>query len=302
MDFRHIHASLLWKVSRANRRRELDHYRERADLVTTTETSGRRDRKAIFGNVPGWQHYRPGGGAGKRQTTITWRSDVFERDGKPHARLLSKTTWKRVGNGSTTPWIWATVVPLKHKATGKRLYAISCHLPSAVEGTDTPEGYTNSTPRRVRAHRESLGSLQDLVHEIQEGEPEAAILLAGDWNMNLRRERVAEWLSKSLAPLGSCWGGRLPTKGTHHRRVIDATYVWGLATGAQRVLKKRHSDHRAYRTKFSLLDLSPEPEPEPEPAPEPEPDVEALVEEIEDALDAAQASLAHAIERLQEIR
>lgn len=265
-DFTHVHASLLYKVPLRGMRADLDFYRERADVISTTETS-QRERSKPF-DVEGWDFYRPRGGAGRRQNTITWRTDVFERAGKPFAELLSKTTWRRaIGNHAETPWIWATVVPLRHKATGRKVFVLAAHLPSSVEGNDTREGYTDATPNRVKAHRESLRSLQSFAREIIESEPEAAILLAADWNMNVRRPVVAKWLSKSLSPLGSCWEGRLPKRGTHGKRwggrVIDGSYVWGLATGAQRVFERRRSDHRAYRTEFAFLDLAPEEPQEP---------------------------------------
>lgn len=129
-------------------------------------------------------------------------------------------------------------------ATGETVLVAESHLPSSVE--------RKWLGRRGRAYRAMVRRYRRAIREMRRlHRPDAEVIWA-DWNLNLRLAWVRRWAKK-------VWRGRpvgrqkMPTKGSHGRRLIDWPITRRLRKRRLTVLDQtRGSDHRGVRLRAEI--------------------------------------------------
>lgn len=272
--FRHTHASLRFSRSVKATLKALAWHRERCDLLTVTEI-GNPNKADVLEGVPGWGSFR-GRGPG-RETGVTWDKSVWQLVAEPLSVPIATETYRRK-NGDRMPLRRAPVVHLRHRASGRDLFVLAVHLPSSVEGVGGLSGKAD----RVAAYESALQGLGEVVDEILDAWPDAALLVSGDWNLNLRRAWVRDLLEGSTG-LVSLWDDleSLPSRGWRPgtKRIIDGSLGFDLTLRRGWIWAKRPaSDHRPIH---NVVAFAPRTRGE---------HVEAALEALDAALEAAEGN------------
>lgn len=229
----HLHSSgkndrALSKVQEA-----LQEYAEVADLITLTEQQ-RRSKADL--SMPGWEVTKKAGPG----------------DGDP-AVLTDRRVWKvvrvwidklsdreqRRGPGGPPPPHALTVL-LEHRKNGKRLLVSVVHLPSHVQGDWRENAY------RVRLWRECVKEWKRKVNR-RRRIFKAKVMFIADWNLDIKKRWVRAVLKFYFPALRLTWRKPFPGRGTHHRRIIDATMTnLRVKKKAKLFRDDDSSDHRPY--------------------------------------------------------
>lgn len=187
-----------------------------ARAISLTETG--QDRRMAQILPPGWGLARVDEAPGQSECSVMWNQKHWSLASEPYVTLLSETRWRRSKSGALTLPIYGLTVPLRHVVTKRALLLGVLHSPSAVDG---PDGYSEDTPLRVRAHEETVDHVPEMWKVGRERHPAAARLLNADWNLDARKQWVQRWWDEEEPSLNSIWEGDLPDRGTHGPRVID---------------------------------------------------------------------------------
>lgn len=222
----HRHASLLARTIRENPGAVADalaHHRANCSILTGTEAvSGEPMLRA-----ENWGAFRD-----ERGNFVSWATDVWHRLAA-WDRVLSDIEFDdRVSSAAFTA--------LEHWK-GSELVIGSCHLPAHI-ADDLRDG--RKTPR-TRAYRESLGSLRDMVARQRRKHPDRYIVLAGDWNLDMRTEFARDLFARTFKGTGL---RMVPVpagnEGSFNGRLIDWAFTNLHSSGD--VLKLTDaSDHKA---------------------------------------------------------
>lgn len=257
---RHVHSSGKFNVPGSVLERDLDRFMEGADLVSMTEVHTRRRAAAL--DERGWRRFwRPGHVAG--ECGLSWRTSKWDLVSGASQRLTGRTfrtarhdRRKSVGHAAT--------VLLRSDDSRRTVLVSVAHLPSNVESA-SGRGWNHRVPDRVRAYRAALvGWRRDLRSVIARHHPDA-VLVTGDWNLDMKRSWVRHYLHRTWQDLGTMrldWKMPFPHGGTlvDHRfgrtrkRLIDATFVAraSYARDADLMHAIASSDHHPYRETVAL--------------------------------------------------
>lgn len=253
MDFTHIHASMNGGRTAEAGKRAINHYRSLSDVITTTENSGRRSKIATWysGNSD-WATFQPEGDRGERHNVITYDTRVFEPAADGWAEKLTDARWLTKGGGRSLK-VHATVLPLRHKATGRVVWIIASHPPAHIEGR---RGFESRSRKRIQAAKDAIENTGRLARRILDDHPGDAVINTADWNLNVKRGWVRRYIGKRQAPLKLRFNADdFPRHGTHGKsRIIDFGYSFGLEGTNPDILPKRRdaSDHRAVRVRHAF--------------------------------------------------
>ena len=189
-----------------------------ARVITLTETG--IDRRMPLITPPGWDLARIDEKPGQSECSIMWNRKFWRAASDPYVTLLSDTTWRRAVSGHRTQPIWGLTQPLQHVKSGRVVLLGALHSPSAVDGRD---GYNEDAPLRVKAHRETVANVDQMwtIGRERHVKDKYARLLNADWNLDARKQWVADWWDAEQPSLTSVWEKHLANRGTHGDRVID---------------------------------------------------------------------------------
>lgn len=205
-----VHQSGLWDATDAQWTAAAKQAVRHGAIASFTETTSFKPQPP-----KGWGAYHGENAPGANEATILWDRDEFDQIGPGFAVPVSKTSFA-LGNGKPRPRIHLIGVPLKHKASGRVVVRCVVHTPSAVEGkSGLVEG-----ARRALAYRETLSGIASVRKSLRKRFPGAAIVVAGDWNLNLRLPWTKALIRTAMPGLKSSWRS-MPQRGTHGTRVID---------------------------------------------------------------------------------
>jgi endonuclease/exonuclease/phosphatase (EEP) superfamily protein YafD len=138
---------------------------------------------------------------------------------------------------------WATVVHLRHRATGQDIAIVNVHLlHGAVQAGRT-------WPHRPKTYRMYTEEVKRLAQVARTERQWGRVFVLGDFNVGYTAD--ARWHRKALpyatfTRLGmrSMWAGRKPTShGTHRDALIDGVWATYGASRSKVAYGIRHSDH-----------------------------------------------------------
>lgn len=219
---RHVHASSRFDRSPEALHAQVERLTQRAGVATWTEVDAPARARAL--RVPGWRVF----GA---ESAVSWR---LERWRLVHAQ-----------RDRITPETWAVSVILEDRGTGERLAVSVVHMPAHVEYGD---GFRFN--RQADVWRAAVAGQRRLNRALGDRWRPSARLVAGDWNVDLRRPSWRHRMARAFPRLRVTWHHPLPAGGTHRGgRLIDATF--STARGRAHLARDdTSSDHRPYRDRL----------------------------------------------------
>jgi endonuclease/exonuclease/phosphatase family metal-dependent hydrolase len=200
-------------------------------------------------------------------TPILWNSERFALKGSGTRQVTQDTYVGRAGAGpSTLRAKYINYVLLRDRTTSVKFYVLNNHAVPTVQGKGG--GANRKHPKRLALYRQHMEGLKSMVNEFVR--PNRAVFIAGDLNVNYRRDRIVKdrlfpysnlgevGVQASHAVLGE------PSIGTHvlgsgnSGRLIDyVSYLRHQAVTplAQQVHTGYSSDHRPLVVDFKLTSL-----------------------------------------------
>lgn len=217
----HVHSSSLYSRPAATLVQAFTDYAVVADLVTWTEVPprGRALRRS------GWGAYsRPA----RTDVAVSWRRTVWT----PEARWITRLAPRQVA-------AWLLLI----RSDGLRVLVTVAHMPAHVELGDR---FRPGVPGRVATWQTAVTRWAAQVRAARRQDHPDRVIVAADWNIDLRRPVWRRYLLARFPGLRVTWARPLPRVGTHRGgRLIDATLT--NARGRARLLPDdRSSDHRPY--------------------------------------------------------
>src|SRR6476659_9447598 len=237
MSFVHTHASGRFDRSADSLEKALDNYvhHEQSSLLTLTEVS--ESPRAHTLPEQGWAVVQSEQRGRKADCAIMFDTAIWELLKKDFVLVVQ-------GNGKILP-VWAVFAILKHKPTGKVVVTSVAHMPRSVEGST---GFSAKEPARAKASVTGSQNWRRQANSFYRDYNADAILLAADWNLNIKKPWVRRYFDKTAPGYDVNWTGRLPKRGTLGRRIIDLALLRGLKVLSRRLLAHNSSsDHTAYR-------------------------------------------------------
>lgn len=236
MTFVHVHASGRFDRSPASLETALDTYvyHEHADLLTLTEVSGNPRSSTLPESQ--WSVVQSKDGGRKSDSAILFNNNTWTLRFQEVVPIVQ-------GDGSILP-VWAVFAVLKHES-GKVVVVSSAHLPRSVEGKT---GFSKVEAKRVRATLSGSQQWRQHANGLYREWDADAILLAADWNLNIKKSWVQRWFKKSAPAYDANWQGKMPVRGTLGKRIIDIALLRGLRVVSREILPhNKSSDHTPYR-------------------------------------------------------
>lgn len=207
---------------------------EWADIILLTEVTrfGRRKTLHDFAKREGWTRHQDIDSGDASEVAILTRDSKWQAHG-----FKAQVLGPDLGPGGR---IIGGIACLVHK-NGTRFVVSVSHLPASVEGA------WGST--RARAYRAAVRQLRDAHAAARRQLNPHAEAAFGDWNLNLHKTWVREWIAKAWPTLTVPRASVIPKGGTHAGgRLIDWFVRRNLYITAWRVMPASEgSDHRSIR-------------------------------------------------------
>ncbi len=196
---------------------------------------------------------------------ILWRSDKFTLLGKDWIEVAPETYVGERGAGPATMHAKYVVrLRLLDNVTGRKVWILNNHLVPTVQESD---GGRNGNIRRTRLYARHMAGLHSILDRIATEEGGGHVFITGDFNVNYRKDKVAQDPIFPYAALGtrgfrsSYYKLGEPATGTHvlangfDQRLID--YVSFKPTRRalalrQQIVKGMNSDHRPLIVDFKI--------------------------------------------------
>jgi hypothetical protein len=233
----HVHTSQRYDRSTALLAADIRRDTRASDLVTVTEIQGPRRSAPLHLPGDGWAGYT----VGRTDVGVMWRLDRWRAVAR-RTYLATRRTFVTTGGFVHRSYVMAVVLEPRGRPGGRLLVTVG-HMPSGVESGDR---FRTGAPSRVWAWRGALAGWAGHVRALRARFHPAAVITAGDWNVNLRRPAWRRMVGAAFPAESFTWRRPYPRRGTHYAgRLIDAT----LTTLAGRARLMRHtpaSDHTAY--------------------------------------------------------
>lgn len=147
---------------------------------------------------------------------------------------------------------YATVVRLRHKASGRLVTVVNAHLIARATKDGRPH---KQVPLRVAAYKRGMAVVASTVAREAES---ATVYAVGDWNIHYNfdaRERVRTFPFRQFKRLGfeSVWKTRKPNRATiNSTGVIDGVWAANAPARAKVLGRFPESDHRPVVAKYRL--------------------------------------------------
>jgi len=257
---RHVHSSGRFNVPRRLLEKDLDRFMADSDLVTMTEVHSTSRASAL--EETGWQRFWRSG-AHRGECGMSWRTSRWTLVTGTTARLTRKT-FRTAANDKRKSVGFAATVVLRSVASGRTVLVSVAHMPSNVERADG-RGWSHDARDRVAAYKDAIAGWKRHVRAMVGQQAPDVVLVAGDWNLDLKRSWVRRWLRGKWDDLGITdldWKAPFPRGGTldDHRygrtrkRLIDATLMSGASYSWAGHLQHdiASSDHNPYRETIAL--------------------------------------------------
>ena len=196
---------------------------------------------------------------------VLWRSDKFTMLGRDWIEVAPETFVGDRGAGPATMHAKYVVrVRLLDNRTGRRIWILNNHFVPTVEGSD---GSRNDNYRRTRLYARHMAGLQALVDKIRAEEGGGLVFVTGDFNVNYRKDKIAQDPIFPYAALGtralhsSYYKLGEPATGTHvldngfDKRLIDYVHfkrTRRVTAVTQQVVRGMNSDHRPLIVDFNV--------------------------------------------------
>lgn len=239
---RHAHSSSLYSESPLSLADQVERAVEAEDpnatLLTFTEVGSPERAQVLKDADPEhWAAWVPG----VTDVGIMWRKAQFSPVWKEPHKLTNKT-WTD-GKGRVHETHCGSVL-LEHDETGGTVFVSVCHLPSNVQDGDHFEDN-----KQAAAWRSAVAGWSDYWNDVRKADhPDVALIIA-DWNVDLHLGAWRQEVGGHFPSMYLCWAGdKEPPKdkGTHGKRLIDATYSTHKITKAKLLKDDASSDHRPY--------------------------------------------------------
>lgn len=228
--FKHIHSSSRFDRTTVSLDNALDAYiRHQPDLITLTEVARERREKPL--RRTGWDVIT-GDKSGWDDCAIMYSTNRY--------KVLHSESFDMGGTGR-----YAQIAVLLDKAEQKRLVVASVHYPASVEY----ELFKKVTSRDTVLWTKAVWSLKRRVNALKRKFKARGIVIAADWNVDFKKEWVRALIKAIHPSYSNTWQAPYPARGTHGRRVIDATLFKGrlkTASPARLLKDDDSSDHRPY--------------------------------------------------------
>lgn len=207
------------------------------DFLSLTEMMSEA-RAAVLDDFPAYAVARARGAEGQDECAALLKRSTLPDFTFDAVRLSELPIPRRSGK-----FCDALVIKVDDSAIGPAHTRIIVHLPSGVED-DLRDGAGGVEGAQARVYRDAIEGLKRLVASIA-----GPVVITGDWNLDLRKAWVREYLKRHFPEFVPTWGaGDLPELGTHGARVIDFSLVRGFSVTAAHVVPDfGASDHRAIR-------------------------------------------------------
>ncbi|WP_188111201.1 endonuclease/exonuclease/phosphatase family protein [Nocardioides antri] len=196
---------------------------------------------------------------------ILWRSDKFTFLGRDWIQVAPETFVGDRGAGpSTINAKYVVRLRLLDKATGRTIWILNNHFVPTVQESD---GSRNDNHRRTQLYARHMAGLQEIIDRIRTEEGGGLVFVTGDFNVNYRKDKIAQDPIFPYAALGtrgirsSFYKLGEPGTGTHvldngfDKRLIDYVHykptrrVIGMG---QRIVRGMNSDHRPLIVDFKV--------------------------------------------------
>lgn len=264
-SFTHIHCSSRFDRSATDLESDEDDWRQRASVITLTEVGNESHGRTLA--EKGWGFYNAKGGHDRDECAICWDRSVW---GGTHQYVRRLNVQPLQG---PRPWIWSCSVALKRKETGHRLLVLVTHAPAHLD-TFNWDSYPHKDERtqaywryRKNVYQHSMTAWSKLIKDQTNKLRPDGVLVAADWNINLKEDWARHYLRDTFDPLQMAWV-RFPTEGGSMSggpvaplgapgkgkgdRIIDGSLYAGLSVDVDPNLmaRVRSSDHRPYLEGF----------------------------------------------------
>lgn len=230
--FKAIQLSGYWKASPYELYPQVVDAAKWADIIVLTEVSG-VGRRAVLARVPGFELLQDRRDPSHAEVAILVRSSAY-----------AVKHWSAADVGEDPgpiDRVVNTLAVLRKRRTWKKVAVSITHLPAGVEGAW--EGF------RGDAHRHAVSGMRRRHFlERRHCKLHAEIAFA-DWNLNLHRAWVREWVGSAWPGLNIAPTHLIPKGGTHAGgRLIDWFVSKGLTITSWSILPKSPaSDHQGIR-------------------------------------------------------
>lgn len=241
--FVHLHSSGRYDRSPESLGRAVARYIKDADLVTFTEVEY-ENREKVLRKVVGWG-CATGDISPRNDAGIIWDNSVWRLIAEGNEVIAD------VAAAGQKP-VSATWAVLEHKPSTKTVIVIALHAPSDVEG-----GNGLKRTQRVTAWWSVANGVRKLWKKISGEYSTDGILVAADWNVNLKKLWVRTLFKTTYPSFALVWSGKhFPKDGTHHSRIIDFTLVRGAVKRLHNPKVYRDDDSSDHQPYIETLQLA----------------------------------------------
>lgn len=251
-EFNHIHCSSRNDRPVAALEADLDTWMAQCSLITLTQVQN--DRHAAAMREKGWAYYNSAKDNGSDHAGIAWRVDTWAKTWSNVRRLIQQP-YQLYATVSSPAYIWAAAVILRHRTSGRKLLVVCTAMPPHLEGrwTSLEEYWLN----RKRAYMAGCDALSNWCEQLQRLKDVDGIMIACDWNLNLRDDWYRDFLIDCFGPQYHFGWTHYPTAGTSlgGNKIIDGTLVRHLKVEVGAVLLPRveSTNHRPYKEQFKFV-------------------------------------------------
>lgn len=207
------------------------------DIITTTETNRAMLRAICRKLGKSWRVTRSG------EYVIAWRRSTVTQG----RRVPARRRVTRVHPIAAWRDVWTHSRRLVHRDTGQHLRIDVAHMPAGVESGDD---FRVDQPEQVRAWKQGMNRLG---RRAGGRDVNLVQVLAMDANVDYHRRKWREEVGRRLG-MPSCWDGRRPDRGSHHRRLIDVIHSTAPMTRAHLTSTPRPAgvDHHGIACRIHL--------------------------------------------------
>ena len=269
--FTHIHCSSRYDRSVASLERDMDSWMTQSSIITLTEVA--TDARARTMNEAGWGHWNaPSHVMRADECAIVWNK-TYWREQMHMTRVLHGPFRQE---RRTLKGMSACTNLLRHQQTGHKLLISVTHMPLHA-GIKTPghrdahwDMSARARYRRV-AYQKSMTVWGSHIRDQMRKQKPDGVLIASDWNFNLKLTWVRNYLNNSFGPKfhqawtrfpthgGSLHGGPVAPLGAPGRgygdRIIDGSIIDSglkVSTHPNLMARTASSDHRPYKEGFTF--------------------------------------------------
>lgn len=214
----------------------------RANFIVTTEVAN-NERSNALGRLLGFGlvHFEDGR-KGEDETAIQFRRRWWRKVSAEADPLSRKGIAARSGS-----LVFSVDALFRNRRTGQTVLICAVHLPRFWE--------------EKAAWLECIERLEHKWDAWQRDPEIDCVVIVGDWNYDLRDEGNRDEMRESFPGCQLTWSrskNRLPTSGTHGKRLIDYAIVHGgTITRAELLADDASSDHRPWFMRVQLPEVKP---------------------------------------------